>query len=105
MLVGTDGVPSVNKWLLGPRTNDWISKIGLSDTVVESYGCSILFIYYLYSQLGYSMKLIVSKAGRSLEEIERVTHLSDGRTLVVSPASPCAGQDLLFGSEGIFHRK
>ncbi len=66
VLISDEVGPPVNKWLSGSRA-DWISKRKLSDLDVESYGCSILFIYYLYSQLGYSMESIVSRAGESLD--------------------------------------
>lgn len=78
ILVSDEVGPPVNKWLLGSRT-DWISKRKLSDVDVESYGCSILFIYYLHTQLGYSMDSIVSKAGESLEATyHKLTGKDDG---------------------------
>jgi hypothetical protein len=67
VLVSDELGPPVNTWLLGSRA-DWISKIKASDVDRESFACSILFIYYLYSQLGKDMKSIVSKAGGTLED-------------------------------------
>jgi hypothetical protein len=46
---------------------DFISKNQKKDTKAISYGCSMLFIYYLYSQLGFSLPSIINKAGSTLE--------------------------------------
>jgi hypothetical protein len=53
---------------------DWVSQsfegeAGVrGDTDPFSYGCAMLFIYYLNSQLGYSMAEIVQSDGSTLEE-------------------------------------
>lgn len=45
----------VNPWLQSrtssTKRNDWITKTEPSDGDVDSYGCSIIFIYYLHTQL------------------------------------------------------
>jgi hypothetical protein len=79
VLVSDEVGPPINTWLLGPRTEDWISKIKATDTDRESFGCSIPFIYYLHSQLGFDMKSIVQKAGVTLEDTyEALTGKSGG---------------------------
>jgi hypothetical protein len=40
-----------------------------TDTNKFSYGCALLFIYYLHSQLGFSMRGIVSAAADTLEDV------------------------------------
>ena len=47
---------------------DFISKNQTTDGNATSYGCAMLFIYYLYSQLGFSLPAIMNKAGGTLEE-------------------------------------
>jgi len=73
--------PFVNPWISSPEylttqrppgtagiaRNDWIGKNEVSDRDIDSFGCSILFIYYLHVQLGYSMHSIITKAGATLE--------------------------------------
>jgi hypothetical protein len=61
----------VNSWVQLVDRNtagrDWISNVKKTDGDAESYGCSLLFLFYLKSQLGYSMQDIVQKAGNTLE--------------------------------------
>ena len=53
---------------------DWVSQTFKGENGVHgdadpfSYGCAIVFIYYLKSQLGYSMAQIVQAAGNTLEK-------------------------------------
>lgn len=61
------GGPYVNGWLQSAARNDWITSNELSDTDGDSFGCSLLFLYWLHSQLGHSMTEIVTKAGATLE--------------------------------------
>jgi hypothetical protein len=59
--------PYVNGWLQSAARHDWITSNEASDTDGDSFGCSILFLYWLHSQLGHSMTDIVTKAGSTLE--------------------------------------
>ena len=60
--------PFINPWLGLKNRPDFVSKNQKSDVKVDSFGCSILFIYYLYSQLGIDLVSIVSKAGATLDD-------------------------------------
>ena len=66
------GGPFINSWLQSTARKDWISTTESSDTDIDSFGCSILFIYYLYSQLGYAMDKIITQAGTTLEATYQV---------------------------------
>jgi hypothetical protein len=59
--------PYVNGWLQSAARHDWITTNEASDTDGDSFGCSLLFLYWLHSQLGHSMTEIVTKAGATLE--------------------------------------
>ena len=61
------GGPYVNGWLQSAARDDWITMNELSDTDGDSFGCSLLFLYWLQSQLGHSMTDIITKAGATLE--------------------------------------
>ena len=54
------GGPYVNGWLQSAARDDWITKNELSDTDGDSFGCSLLFLYWLHSQLGHSMTEIIT---------------------------------------------
>jgi hypothetical protein len=62
------GGPFVNQWLQTNDRHDWLTTPENTDTDVYSHGCSLLFLYYLRDQLGYSLFDIITKAGASLEE-------------------------------------
>jgi hypothetical protein len=73
------GAPFINIWLQSSTRTDYITTPEQTDQDATSFGCSILFIYYLYSQLGIDLISIVSKAGATLEATyEAVTGLTDG---------------------------
>ncbi len=61
----------VNPWLQLPdrdaASHDWITNPKTTDSDSESFGCSLLFLFYLRSQLGYSMQDIIQKGGSTLE--------------------------------------
>lgn len=61
------GGPFVNGWLQSANRNDWISQNESSDTDGDSFGCSLLFLYWLRSQLGLGMVDMITKAGATLE--------------------------------------
>jgi hypothetical protein len=49
-----------------PR-KDWITKSEPTDKDCYSFGCALLFLYYLKSQLNKSIPEIIQKAGKTLE--------------------------------------
>jgi len=61
------GAPRVAGWLNSSTRNDWISQNESTDKDSDSFGCAALFIYYLYSQLNFSIHDIITKAGATLE--------------------------------------
>lgn len=61
------GGPFVNMWLTQKRTEDWVSVNDDSDTVQSSYGCAIVFLYYLRDQLQHSLGDIIRHGGDTLE--------------------------------------
>ena len=70
--------PSVNTWLQGTRGN-WVATNNPTDIDFDSFGCAILFIYYLRDQLGFPITSIVQKAGATLEETcQALTGDTDG---------------------------
>jgi hypothetical protein len=48
---------------------DFVSKTDPTDSNFVSFGCALLFIYYLRSQLGFNMQPIVAAAGNTLEGV------------------------------------
>jgi hypothetical protein len=61
------GGPFVNPWLQSSARRDWIDTREASDGDIDSFGCSILFLYWLHDQLGHSWRDIITKAGTTLE--------------------------------------
>lgn len=61
------GEPWANTWFQSTTRSDFVTVPAQTDLNLNSIGCSIIFIYYLYSQLGFDMRSIVSKAGATLE--------------------------------------
>jgi hypothetical protein len=80
----------VNPWLQSrtssTKRNDWIAKTEPSDKNVDSYGCSIIFIYYMHTQLGISMQSIITSASSPSHTLEQTYHvltgLADGYTAI-----------------------
>lgn len=72
--------PRINEWLNGvwlnakggpqyiPLRTDFISRTVDTDQDIFSYGCAIVFIYYLVDQLGYSLKEVIRAGGSTLAE-------------------------------------
>jgi hypothetical protein len=60
--------PGADPPLSYPREYKWIGLSDPTDKWWPSWGCSILFINYLRSQLHHSLSEIIQKAGRSLAE-------------------------------------
>lgn len=64
--------PSINTWFTTSDRNqssrDFITRINTTDNDDYSYGASIVFLYYLYSQLNYSIRDIILSGGATLAE-------------------------------------
>jgi hypothetical protein len=64
--------PRINDWLGSADRNqpqlDWITLTEKSDTNEVSYGCAILFINYLHSQLNYDLGQIIQTDATTLED-------------------------------------
>ncbi len=70
----------IDQWLNSPRA-DWVNHNENTDRNFASFGCGILFIYYLQSQLGFSMHDIITKAGNTLAKTyTNLTGNADGWT-------------------------
>jgi hypothetical protein len=54
---------------LPPSRPDFVSKTESSDKNPVSYGCALLFLYYLNSQLGFNPHAIVQAAADTLETV------------------------------------
>lgn len=52
-----------------PNRPDFVTHTDPQDGNFVSFGCSLLFIYYLRSQLGFSMKAVVQAGADSLEGV------------------------------------
>jgi hypothetical protein len=55
----------------GDLRHDYVTTADPSDVRRPSWGCGMLFIYYLLSQLGFSMRGVVSRAADTLEVVYR----------------------------------
>ncbi|MFN7984652.1 MAG: hypothetical protein U0Q11_22635 [Vicinamibacterales bacterium] len=63
--------PRINNWLNGtggPPRMDRVANTENTDTNQFSYGCAILFINYLVSQLGFTMTQVIKAGGGSLAQ-------------------------------------
>ena len=60
---------SVSPTAAKPSRPDFVNKTEASDGNFVSFGCALLFLYYLRSQLGFSMKAIISEAASTLEGV------------------------------------
>ena len=56
----------VDAWLQDATRPDWITTPQNTDTVADSFGCGLLFLYYLKTQLGYPVWKIIQEGGSSL---------------------------------------
>ena len=68
------GLDGVKVWLgardiSGIIRPNFVDNTDDSDNNKFSYGCALLFIYYLHSQLGFSMRAIVQAADKTLEGV------------------------------------
>ena len=71
-------VPSQATRLIGPPTwldddnsarPDFVSQTDTTDKNAVSYGCGVLFLYHLRSQLGFTMRAVVQGAADTLEGV------------------------------------
>ncbi len=81
--------PFVNGWLGSVNRTDSISTTEPTDTDSDSYGCAILFLYFLYSQLGKSIPSIIAAGGGTLEQTyQNLTGNTGGYTAMLQLLSP-----------------
>lgn len=70
--------PWVNDWINSSPRADYITTPNPGDTNQVTYGCGILFLYYLQDQLGFSLSQICQAAGSSLgDRYKNLTGKSD----------------------------
>src|SRR5216683_1929717 len=87
---GTSGMgPSVNTWATVSDRNQWnrdfVTRVNKTDTESFSYGCALMFIYYLYAQLNYSITDIILNGGKLLKDTyQNLTGKTDGWTAFTS---------------------
>jgi hypothetical protein len=60
---------SVNPTPAKPSRPDFVNKTEPFDGNFTSFGCALLFLYFLRSQLGFSMKAVVSAHSSTLESV------------------------------------
>ena len=60
------GFALANSWMSTPRA-DYVNNVDVTDHGIDAKtGCAILFIYYLHTELGYSIKSIIAAAASEL---------------------------------------
>ncbi len=57
----------VDSWLQSPARADFVTTSEATDGNQVSFGCALLFLYYLKSQLGFSVPKIIQQGGATLE--------------------------------------
>src|SRR5215470_4514589 len=63
------GFSLANSWMNSPRA-DYVNNVDVADHGIDAKtGCSILFIYYLHTQLGYGIKDIIAAAAAELSGV------------------------------------
>jgi hypothetical protein len=65
------GPDRITKWLNDPSRPDWVTSTKGIDTDFTSFGCAMLFIYFLHSQKGFSLHDIITHGGSDLEATYR----------------------------------
>ncbi|MFB9446710.1 hypothetical protein Dvina_23590 [Dactylosporangium vinaceum] len=60
--------PRIGTWLNDPQRPDWVSATKDSDTDWPSFGCAAAFIWWLVSQLGYSLADVIQHGGATLAD-------------------------------------
>jgi hypothetical protein len=84
-----------------PKRPDFISKNQTADGNATSYGCAMLFIYYLHSQLGFSLPAIFNKAGGTLEKTYPCAHRQEWRLQGVHQAAGMVFPDRRYAATAI----
>jgi len=56
-----------NTWLKSTHP-DWVSNTENTDKIPLSYGCALLFLFYLYGQKGFDVPTIIRNGGANLAE-------------------------------------
>jgi hypothetical protein len=65
------GFDNSNSWLSSTRA-DWVNNVkGTDDGPDEVTGCTLLFIWYLFSQLGFTIEEIVAAGASNLGQVYR----------------------------------
>ena len=81
--------PYVNSWLGSATRRDWVGTTKSSDSNVDSYGCAILFLYFLHTQLGHPIQSIIQAGGDTLERTyQNLTGNSGGYNAMLQILSP-----------------
>lgn len=63
------GFGLANSWMISPR-QDFVNNVDTGDHGIDAKtGCSILFIYYLFTQLGFTINQIVAAAASELSGV------------------------------------
>jgi hypothetical protein len=57
----------VDTWLQSATRTDWVSNPESTDKDKDSYGCALLFLYYLRTQLNYTPAQIIQAGASTLE--------------------------------------
>jgi len=87
---GVSGLgPSVNTWATVADRNQWnrdfVTRVNNTDNEAFSYGCALMFIYYLYAQLNYSITNIIVSGGNLLKDTyQNLTGKTDAWTAFTS---------------------
>jgi len=69
--VAESGFATANSWMSSPR-NDYVNYVDTTiNGITPQTGCSLLFIYYLHTQLGYTATQIVAAGGPELSSVYR----------------------------------
>ncbi|NWJ39480.1 MAG: hypothetical protein HXX12_00725 [Geothrix sp.] len=56
----------VDQWLNKQPRQDWVNQTKATDTDIPSFGCALAFIYYLNTQLGFSINQILAAGASNL---------------------------------------
>ncbi|HEY2527210.1 MAG TPA: hypothetical protein VGJ20_04545 [Xanthobacteraceae bacterium] len=65
---GSNQGPRIQNWLNANPRPDWVSATEQTDRDFVSFGCAVLFIYYLRYQLGFDYTRIITAGGATLAD-------------------------------------
>ncbi|MDA1764240.1 hypothetical protein PDK32_28895, partial [Bacillus cereus] len=81
------GFDLANSWLKSTTRTDYVNHVDFRDANIdEKTGCAILFIYYLYAQLGYDINHIIAAGPFSSGELSEVYHNLTGEAIDPFPS-------------------